>query len=382
MNLAIIRPFANILSDEKYNVQEFGLAKALVKQNINVDVFCAGAKPMAEINELCGEMDCRARIIRMPFYTMFSYHGIFKGLFNLLKEKEYNIIQTQGYEQITSFLATWFGVKHSIPVVLHQGVYETDYGVKLGSIMRVFHLTLGKYMRRNISGCITKTDKAKEFLERKGFNNIETIPIGLDIEKFKPSVKADWKSKLCLKPSDRLLLYVGIIEPRRNVDFLINIIYLLEKMGEPVNLLIAGTGPDEKKCKKKVEELNLTKKVFFLGRLAQTELSSLYSDADLFVLPSNNEIVGMVLLESLYFGLPVLTTPTAGGLDIVNESNGKIFSELNEKKWVDFICDYFNDPDKYGFKKYLTQHPFERSWNTLGQRYAFFYQNVVDGYVT
>jgi glycosyltransferase involved in cell wall biosynthesis len=230
-------------------------------------------------------------------------------------------------------------------------------------------------MRAHVTQCLAKTQQAVRFLTDKGFSNIEYLPIGLDTQKFKEPIEINWKRKLGLSENVKILLYIGIIEPRRNVDFLIKVVHSLLKK-EVVHLLIAGSGIDEQKCRILSKDLGVEHNIHFLGNISQAELPSLYKDADLFVFPSKYEIVGMVLMESLFFDLPIITIPTAGALDIVHKKCGRIMDNLNVNEWVEFIISYFKDPQKYGFKDYLVKVPFKRSWEMLGKSYAEFYRKV------
>ncbi len=377
MKIAIVRPYASILSNKNYNVQEFGLAKSLLEKGISVDVYCAGKEKCIEIIECQRKSNNYFRIIRMPYITVLSFHSIFKGLFKMLKKEKYDLIQTQGYEQITSFLVVHFCKANRIPVVLHQGVYKTTYGRLLKPLMYVFHSTLGKYIRSNVLCCIAKTSMAKTFLKLKGFKKIRTLPIGLDRNKFNGTSFQNWREKIGVSNDRFLMLYVGVVEKRRNIDLLIKIVQELLIRGKECCLLIAGSGVDIDLCIRIVEKNNLTKNIFFVGELCQSELPNLYKAADVFVFPSDYEIVGMVLLESLYFKLPIISSVTAGSLDIVNKECGQLIHELNVYKWVEFLFDYIDNPEKYGFNNYLNKISFQRSWNDLSRQYKDFYCDVI-----
>lgn len=89
--------------------------------------------------------------------------------------------------------------------------------------------------------------------------------------------------------------------------------------------------------------------------------------ADLFVLPSKYEIFGMVMLESLYFGVPVLSSKTAGSLEILkNEKLGKIV-ELEENRWINeiqyMLSQEYNPSD---MKNYIEQN---HNWDILAKKY-------------
>jgi glycosyltransferase involved in cell wall biosynthesis len=369
------------MREEDYNVQEFGLAKALLKQGIQTDIYCAGEQNEVKIIDYKTEGDVKARIFRLPYRSFLNLHAIFPGLSGILKHESYDLLHTLSYEQITSYVISWFGTQHRIPVVVHEGLYERDFGRFINFTIKSFHLTLGKYMRSHVSGCIAKTQMAKDYLRKKGFQDIEIIPIGLDTEKFKNISEINWKERLGIKNDTHILLYIGIIESRRHVDFLIRIVAELTKKQQSVCLVIAGSGPDENLCKNLAQELGIQDSVIFLGKIPQSEVPSLYKEAELFLLPSDYEIVGMVILESLYFGVPVLSSRTAGGLDIIGDKKcGKLFEGFHVEQWAEFIYSYLNTPEKYGFKDYLATHPFDRSWEQLGATYADFYQKVIERY--
>jgi glycosyltransferase involved in cell wall biosynthesis len=89
-----------------------------------------------------------------------------------------------------------------------------------------------------------------------------------------------------------------------------------------VTLDVAGTGEDLDACKREAEALGVNDRIRFLGRLPRTEVEKLYSEANLFLFPSFREPTGIVLLEAMRFGLPVVTTNLGGPGYIVTDSCG------------------------------------------------------------
>jgi glycosyltransferase involved in cell wall biosynthesis len=105
-------------------------------------------------------------------------------------------------------------------------------------------------------------------------------------------------------------------------------------------------------------------------------LPDLYRTADLFLLPSDSEIVGMVLLESLYFKLPVATTSTAGALDIISPEHGFIFNGLDLQHWTDALLRFLANNTHRAFRQAMRAFAFDRDWDSLAGRYIDFYQQV------
>lgn len=379
MKIAIVRSFPSVLDSSQYNVQEFGLAKALLLCGISTDVYCAGNDNETSVSVLEEKNNSIARVIHLRCIEVAPHNGIFPELLQLLKNGSYDLIQAQDFEQITVFRTARFAVAHKIPFVIHQGVYDNrKYGKFQKLWIKFFRGTCGCFLAKNTSACIAKTDVAKKYLAKAGFSNITVLPIGLNSSRFSQPDKKEWRTTLGVGSSTNILLYIGIIEERRNVDFLIRVTDKLIKSGHSVCLVIAGSGPQQTECEELVRALNLENNVMFLGMVKQKDLPSLYDIADLFLLASNSEIVGMVLLESLYFNVPIFSTATAGGMDIVDTRFGKVFNSLDENDWSKEISCYLTNLERSPFnKKALADIPFERSWDTLSEKYAAFYRQLV-----
>lgn len=380
MKIAIIRSFPSVLDASKYNVQEFGLAKAMVAFGISVDVYCAGNNDETRFSILKESDGIIARVVHLRYREVPPHNGLFPDLLQLLQGGSYDLIQAQDFEQITVFRAARFAATHNIPFVIHQGVYDNSaYGRLQKLWVALFRETCGRYLAKNTAACIAKTDVAKEYLEDAGFHDITVLPIGLDHSKLDTNEDRDWRGEIGICTTTKTLLYVGIIEKRRNVDFLIRVTDRLLKSGKDVCLVVAGRGPQQAECEDLVRSLGINDRVFFIGMREQKELPGLYKLAELFLLASNSEIVGMVLLESLYCNLPIFSTATAGGKDIVGVRFGKVFENLDVSDWAADISSYLDNPERFPFsKEKLAGMPFERSWQALGERYASFYQKIVE----
>ena len=112
-------------------------------------------------------------------------------------------------------------------------------------------------------------------------------------------------------------------------------------------LLIIGDGPEKNKCEKMVQDSPWKNKIKLIGKIPQNQLPAFYNEAYLFLLPSKYEIFGMVILEAMYFSVPVITSSTAGADDIVdNDKNGIIISNLEPTIWIDTIINLLNDTEK------------------------------------
>jgi D-inositol-3-phosphate glycosyltransferase len=160
------------------------------------------------------------------------------------------------------------------------------------------------------------------FLYKADAEKMVVIPPGVDVGHFYPIPPDEAKLYVGLKPDDRMVLYVGRIEPLKGVDTLIEAMHCLRwKEVEPVHLAIIGgepsAGPREMsaemaRLQKLCDDLCVGQTVVFLGKRDQDKLPYYYSAAELVVMPSHYESFGMVALEAMACGTPVIASEVGG----------------------------------------------------------------------
>lgn len=141
-------------------------------------------------------------------------------------------------------------------------------------------------------------------------SKVETIPYGI-APHFQPVT--DWRAldAFCARYhlSRPFVLYVGNLEPRKNLPTLVRAFAPLVRAGLPHTLVMAGSrGWKDAPIFATIQELGLTSRVHFPGYIPQSELPMLYSAADLFVYPSFYEGFGLPVLEAMACGVPVITS--------------------------------------------------------------------------
>lgn len=148
-------------------------------------------------------------------------------------------------------------------------------------------------------------------------SRVQVIPCGVDLKRFVPQNKQQARQALDLKPQRPMLLFVGRLDPFKGPDLLLRAAALME---EKAQIVIVGgklTGDkDVQGLRTLAAELNISQHVKFLGARVQQELPMIYSAADVTVLPSYHESFGLVAVESLACGTPVVAT-RAGGLTTI-----------------------------------------------------------------
>lgn len=346
-HLVIVRTGANVLNLTSYNCQELGLAKALTKKGLKVSLILAGNKKQVEKISCEGGVVC---VYFLKFSALDQRFGYFWGVSDLLKSLAPSIIQVHDLGVFMTWYVTKWAHTHSVPCYLIQGTYQYSPRIGIHQIERMYASTFGKYVLNNVAGIGCKTIKASEFLKNILDCRTRLTYIGLDESKFYNRDDTDWKHKLGIE-NKHILLYIGILEERRNPDFLIDII---KNLGDNYALVLVGEGPLSQRIRDVVINSNLQDRVFMLGRLQQNFLPKLYEDSDLFLLASSYEIYGMVILESMYFGLPIISSLTAGAETII-ESNvdGVVIPVFDVRKWcaaIKAICSNKDELEKMKFK--------------------------------
>lgn len=154
---------------------------------------------------------------------------------------------------------------------------------------------------------------------------ITVIPPGVNLERFNPVPQAEARSALGIPRKGKVVLYVGRIEPLKGVDMLIQATdYLLKNQAVSANKLVvhiiggeANLNPaeqdeDMRRLKSLTEKVALGEQVHFLGSRPQEVLPLHYSAADVVVVPSYYESFGMVALEAMACGAPVIASRVGG----------------------------------------------------------------------
>ena len=151
------------------------------------------------------------------------------------------------------------------------------------------------------------------------------IPCGVNLDLFRPNDRHEARQRIGLDGDDPLILYVGRMDPVKGIDRLLAAGARLKSNMDFYLWVVGGDdapGTEQRRLAALARRLGLRDTVTFTGRVPQKELPFFYNAADVFVLPSYYESFGMVALESLACGTPVVSTDVGGlkGILIENET--------------------------------------------------------------
>lgn len=341
MRILIIRMYPDVLNIESYNCQEIGLAKALIRKGNQCDVVLYTDKNENWEDDVYFDDGKKIHIYYLKAKSIFKNAFFDKILYSIIKS--YDIIQTSEYDQIGNlFLRKKLGDK----LMIYHGPYECEFtkGYKMKCIISDFIFKFFKDYKN--TKCLSKSVLAMEFLKNKGFKKISMVGVGLDEDRFKSNNKDKSIEIIENKGTLQYLLYVGKVEERRNVLLLIDILKEILVDNENVRLLIIGKGEKKymDKCIMHAKNLGIDENIIYIESMNQEMLPQVYQNCDVFLLPTKYEIFGMVLLEAMYFGIPVVTTYNGGSSVLIkNKENGCIVKNESVSEWKKVIEDIIYD---------------------------------------
>ena len=196
--------------------------------------------------------------------------------------------------------------------------------------------------------------EAKKICDPKVLPTWHYIPPGVDIKRFvPPKSKVKARSKFGASPNSFLVVCISRLVPRKGMDKLIQAVGQLEKSGQDIELLIAGSGRDEKRLEKIIKSEKAS--VQLLGRISDEDLPDLYGAADLFVMPCRTrwggleqEGFGIVYIEAAACEVPSLAGQSGGAEEaVLDDHTGLIIKEPNNTEAVaEAISGLISDKEK------------------------------------
>lgn len=221
---------------------------------------------------------------------------------------------------------------------------------------------------------------------------ITIIPPGVDIGRFYHIPADEAKEVIGHGKCPRLLLFVGRIEPLKGIDTLIRALAILRHNGamdhECYSLAIIGGEPDAPpedmtaemaRLKTLCHELDLDDLVVFLGKRSQETLPYYYSAAEILIMPSHYESFGMVALEAMACGTPVVTSQVGGLAFLVQDGiTGFVVPSGDDESLARTLEKLMRDPElREKLGKQAAEYAHFYSWDKIASRVKSVYEELV-----
>ena len=255
----------------------------------------------------------------------------------------------------TPFLAHYAGVRFAarkgIPVI---ATYHTFFEEYLHHYVPMLPRALGRALARRftrsqcaqLAAIVAPSEPMRALLLAYGVSTrIEVIPPGLPAERYVPGDGARFRAKFGIAAERPLLLYVGRVAHEKNIEFLLHAFVALRRTRPGTLLAIAGEGPARDHLQSLATQLGIAPDVQFIGYLDRERgLADCYAAADVFVFASRTETQGLVLLEALAQGRPVVSTAHLGTASILQAGCGARVAPEKPDVFAQAIADILDHP--------------------------------------
>jgi len=318
------------------NVYVREMSRELGRMGVSVDVFTRSQNPaIPRVVEL-GE---RARVIHLPVgdeapMARVRIHDhldeFVDGIeaWRIARSIDYDLIHAHYW--LSGVAALTLKRRWSVPVLqmfhtlgrlknrVARNAAELEPPVRLDEEMRI----VGVSDRIVAANVVERAELLRDYGAHP--SRIATIPCGVDTDLFVPGDRAEARQRLGLDERP-VLLWVGRIAPIKGLDTLLDAVARLRTPGQAVRLLIVGGDADEPtnghetSLRHRIERLGLADAVRFVGPQPQSVLPAYYAAADVTVLPSYYESFGMVALEAMACGSPVIASRVGGLVTTVRD---------------------------------------------------------------
>ena len=209
---------------------------------------------------------------------------------------------------------------------------------------------------------------------------MHVIPTGIPVARFAGGDGAAFRRKHDI-PADRpTLLFVGRVAHEKNIEFLMQAVLRARVRHPGLQFVIAGEGPALEALKRLGERLALQPNLLFVGYLDRaTELLDCYRAADAFIFASRTETQGLVLLEAMALGVPVISTAVMGTRDVVGPRRGALVPQDDVADFAAHIVTLLDNP---GLRQRLSEdgRSYVREWHAdaLAHKLVAAWQEVLD----
>lgn len=280
--------------------------------------------------------------VRVIYYraNKFGIWQYSKNMHKAIKKniKEFDLIHITSVFLAISALGSYYARENNIPYIISpHGSLMKEPLIKKSSLIKKFYIKFIEKINLGKAAAIHFTvEREKEEFEELNikYKKPIIIPNGIDFKDWDYGADLGSFRKKYNLEKNKIVLFLSRIVWKKGLDTLIKSFSKISKRYSDAVLVLAG-GDDEnyiKKVKEFIKEEKIIDKVLFTGIITGKEKEAAYLDSDVFVLPSYSENFGVVVVEAMYFGLPVIISKGVGlGSKIEKEEVGKVINKDTEE---------------------------------------------------
>ena len=347
----------------------------LVKNGDEVIVFCPeGSPPSFKGAKIIG-----VAAMPLPLYPELKLGLPGPAVSEALEEFQPDLIHVVN-PAVLGLGGIWLAKTNNIPLIAsyhtHLPKYLEHYG--MGMLEPLLWELLKAAHNQALLNLCTSTAMVSE-LESKGIRRTALWQRGVDTDSFKPEYRnQNMRKKLLGKYPDTgsLLIYVGRLSAEKQIE---RIKPVLEKIPN-ASLALVGDGP----YRNQLEKIFENTKTNFVGYLSGNDLASAYASGDIFLFPSSTETLGLVLLEAMASGCPVIGANKGGIPDIINDGiNGCLYDpdqkDRGEESLISATLKILENSTKKNQMRLAAREEAEKwDWNQATLQLKNYYMKVLE----
>jgi glycosyltransferase involved in cell wall biosynthesis len=301
-----------------------------------------------------------------------------------LTRKGFDLVHIQ-----TPFVAHYAGLGLSrrlgVPVVESYHTYFEQYLDKYvaflpSSWLRLAARRFSAAQCSDVDAVVVPSRAMLSVLESYGVRTpTAVIPTGIELARFAHGDGGRFRRLYGIPAERPVLVHVGRLAFEKNVDFLLRMLVRVRREISDVLLVIAGEGPARGRLELLTEQLGLRDNLLFVGYLSREgALEDCYCAGDAFVFASRTETQGLVLLEAMALGIPVVSTAVMGTKEVLEGGQGSLIAAEDEADFASKAARLLADQDlRATLATQARTHA--RSWSAphLADRMLDFYRTVI-----
>ena len=335
--------------------------------NVTVITVNADYEFLKKESDFLSELNNEVKIVSLRSICRFRSVTINPGIFSAAwKEiKRADVVHIFGLYDLLGPIVAFVAKMQHVPYLVEPlGMFVPIMRSFL--IKRIYHFVFGTWLVDNASCVVVTSEQERQEIinERKQLGRIIVRRNGIDLNEFDDLPERGMiRNQFGISPDETMLLFLSRLSPKKNPELLIRAFAELHRQ----NLKLVFSGPDESGYQEElqilIKQLCVGDDIVFTGPLFGKDKVAALHDADIFVLPSNNENFGNVVAESVAIGTPVIISDRCGIAPFISDRVGLVISPT-KINLVDAITYLLEDRELYlRFKKDCAKVSNDFSWD-------------------
>jgi len=326
------------------SVHAHNLSRGLADRGVDIDVFTCSFPNQPEVEHLArGLTIYRVDVYNFPSPDFLSWtvgmnHSLLSQIAQNPDLRKCDLVHVHDW----MVLPTAISLKNLLGVPLLYSIHSTEYGRRRGihnDFQRTIHETegWGTYEASRMIVCSQYMKDHVCWLFRVPQDKVHVIPNGVERPSSETRRDLGFRSRFAAD-EETIIVFVGRIVEEKGLNVLLGAIPLLIKSGLKVKLVVVGDGYASDRMKRIAWDIGIHDKVFFTGYVSDSELERIFGVADIIAVPSLYEPFGIVALEGMVRGLPLVASDTGGlsgiidhertGLKVPPDNSYELYSAL------------------------------------------------------